>query len=52
MAVGFFDDLSELKPNGKYVVVNPHVLFGGERELKAYKDICKLFEDEKEKNKS
>ena len=48
LAVGFFDDLSELKPKGKYVVVNPHLLFGGERELKAYKDICKLFKAEKE----
>lgn len=48
LAVGFFDDLSELKPKGKYVVVNPHLLFGGEREQKAYKDICKLFKAEKE----
>ena len=48
LAVGFFDDLSELKPKRKYVVVNPHLLFGGEREQKAYKDICKLFKAEKE----
>lgn len=48
LAVGFFDDLLELKTKGKYVVVNPRLFFGGERELKAYKDICNLFKAEKE----
>ena len=50
LAVGFFDDISELTPKGQYVVVNPRLFFGGERELKAYKDICNLFQTQKRTN--
>ncbi len=50
LAVGFFDDISELTPKGQYVVVKPRLFFGGERELRAYKDICNLFQAEKRTN--
>lgn len=48
LVVGFFDDMTELNPNGNYVVVNPKLFYGGEREKQAYADIRKLFEDEKD----
>ena len=47
LAVGFFDDLSEINTKGKYVIVNPRLLFGGERERETYKKICNLFRNEK-----
>jgi hypothetical protein len=50
LAVGFFDDLTKLNPSGKYVIVNPHLMYGGEREQELYKSICKLFANEKEKH--
>lgn len=48
LVVGFFDDIYELNPNGEYVVVNPKLFYGGEREKKSHIDICKLFEVEKD----
>ena len=45
--IGFFDDLSELTPSGKYAVLNPKLCFGGDRSNSKYKNICTLFENEK-----
>ena len=50
LAVGFFDNLSELNPKGKYAVVNPILYFGGIRETKAYNNIRNLFKEEKQHN--
>ena len=47
LAVGFFDDISELNPKGKYIVVNPKLFFGGDRSIQTYKTICKIFQAEK-----
>ena len=49
LAVGFFNDTDsmELLPNGKYVVVNPTLYFGGEREKEYHTKVCKLFKAEK-----
>lgn len=47
LAVGFFDNISELNPKGKYVVVNPKLFYGGDRSIQTYKTICKLFQAEK-----
>lgn len=48
LVVGFFDNISELNPKGKYVVVNPRFFYGGEVTKKVYKDIINLFVTEKE----
>lgn len=47
LIIGFFDDLSELTPGGKYAVLNPRLCFGGDRSNDKYKEICALFENEK-----
>lgn len=49
LAVGFFNntDSMELIPNGKYVVVNPILYFGGERKKEYHTKVCKLFKEEK-----
>lgn len=46
LVVGFFDDLSTLSPDGKYVALNPKLCFGGDRTLGSYSTICALFESE------
>ena len=53
LAVGFFNDVDsmELVPNGKYVVVNPGLYYGGERKKEYHKKVCKLFEAEKQQLK-
>ena len=52
LVVGFFDNLSTLSPNGKYVVVNPRLFYGGERKRKGHQAISKLFNEEKKLNKA
>ena len=47
LAVGFFDDITELTPNGKNVILNPKLCFGGDRTVSRYKELCALFEIEK-----
>ena len=46
LAVGFFDNLDQLNPKGKFAVVNPHLFYGGERFGETYRHICALFEEE------
>lgn len=46
LAVGFFDNQDQLDPKGKFVIVNPHLFYGGERFGETYQHICALFEDE------
>lgn len=48
LVIGFFDNISELIPRGKNAVLNPKLCFGGDRSNSQYKDICALFEDEKD----
>ena len=49
LTVGFFNDTDtmELIPNGKYVVVNPTLYYGGERKKDYHTNVCKLFKAEK-----
>lgn len=49
LAVGFFNDSDsmELIPNGKYVVVNPALFYGGERKKEYHSKVCGLFKAEK-----
>lgn len=47
LVIGFFDDIAELTPKGKNVVLNPKLCFGGDNTTRKYKDICALFENEK-----
>ena len=47
LAVGFFNDISELNPEGNYIVVNPKLFYGGIRENQPYTHICNLFKTEK-----
>ena len=47
LVIGFFDDLSTLRPGGKYAVLNPRLCFGGERSTAKYQEIRALFENEK-----
>ena len=47
LILGFFNDLSELTPTGRNVIINPKFCFGGDRSVKKYKDLCALFENEK-----
>ena len=49
LIIGFFDNLSELTPTGKNVILNPKLCFGGDRTINKYKEICALFEYEKSK---
>lgn len=50
LVVGFFDEITRLTPKGKYVVVNPRLLYGGEINGKNYRKITKLFEKERSDN--
>ena len=47
LLIGFFNNMSELTPNGSNVILNPKLFFGGDRTAGKYKDICALFENEK-----
>ena len=47
LIVGFFDDLSKLTVNGRNVILNPKLCFGGDRSNSKYKEICTLFANEK-----
>ena len=47
LIIGFFDNISELTPQGKYAVLNPRLCFGGDRSNSNYKEIRALFENEK-----
>ncbi len=47
LAVGFFDNISELTEKGEYVIVNPRLLYGGDRTQETYKSILRLFSIEK-----
>lgn len=46
LAVGFFDNKDQLDPKGKFIIINPHLLYGGERFGETYQHICALFEEE------
>lgn len=48
LAVGFFDDLTQLTDSGSYVLVNPKLFFGGLRTTSTYQEICALFAAERE----
>ena len=50
LAVGFFNDLTQLIPDGKYIVVNPNLFYGGEKTTNNYKQISKLFKEEKNRH--
>ena len=47
LVIGFFDNISELTPNGSNVILNPKLCYGGDRNNGKYKEICALFENEK-----
>ena len=47
LLIGFFNNISELTPNGSNVILNPKLFFGGDRSGGKYKDICALFKNEK-----
>lgn len=47
LIVGFFDDLSTLSVNGKYVLLNPKLCFGGDINIGGYENACALFAAEK-----
>jgi hypothetical protein len=47
LLIGFFNSISELTPNGKNVILNPKLFFGGDRTTERYKELCALFENEK-----
>lgn len=47
LVIGFFNDTSELTPCGNNVVLNPKLCFGGDRNNEKHKEICALFEKEK-----
>lgn len=49
LVIGFFDTPTELNNNGKFVIINPRLFFGGDRTTERYKAICKLFSDEHSK---
>lgn len=48
LLIGFFDTFGTFTPQGKYVVINPILYYGGDRTDQNYADIRKLFTDEKE----
>ena len=48
LVIGFFDTLDILTLKGKYAVINPLLYYGGDRTQQNYKDIRKIFTDEKE----
>lgn len=48
LVIGFFNNPDILTPKGKYAVINPILFYGGDRTKQNYKDIKKLFSDEKE----
>ena len=48
LVIGFFNNPDVLTPKGKYAVINPILFYGGDRTKQNYKDIRKLFTDEKE----
>lgn len=45
--IGFFNDINELTPNGKNVILNPKLCFGGDRTTSRYKELCDLFTNAK-----
>ncbi len=47
LVIGFFDNITELTLDGRNVVLNPNLFFGGDRSVETYKEICGLFENEK-----
>ena len=46
--IGFFDNITTLIPNGKYVIVNPKLCFGGDKNESGYKTARTLFKKEQE----
>ena len=47
LMIGFFNDIAELTSDGSNVILNPKLFFGGDRSVEQYKEICALFENEK-----
>ena len=46
LVVGFFNNITELVPKGKYVILNPRLFYGGERKQKNHRIISQLFKTE------
>lgn len=46
--VGFFNSTQEFKADGDYIIINPRLCFGGDRNAEGYKNACALFDSVKD----